>query len=297
MTKYRTNQRRNTRSRIVVAAARLIVAINLVEIATWSRPAGTIGLLLVMFAWHFLDSIRLFRLNRRQTAASASPKIRRATRLQVACGFVEELFVILVLVGSYHYVGREQTGWMAGDLGIQSPLISTVALFIGAAASPSYLQIVAALHRRSRWPQVASRHADLAVLGSYLPRGRFWQGLKLFRLVLLGPVLEEIVFRGFFVYQLGILIGSVAVAVAIGLALCLCLHVYQGTHLLGRHVAFYVIVVALLYSPLGLTAAIGFHIGCNYCYAMNLAALVRYYRSCRHDRGRTKAAQVEKLVA
>jgi hypothetical protein len=261
---------------IIVATSMLLAFF---AIASRTRQAGTIELLMAMHVWPMLTSAQWFVLNRCQSVASAPLRIRRATTSEVTIGFFGKLLVAAALVGSYDYPCREHVGWSASDTGVVSPLVAGIAVILGAAASLPYLRLLAALPRGSRGPQVASRRADLAVLGQNLPRGRFWRGLNLFKLVLLGPLLEEVVWRGFFVYRLGNLIGSVAAAIAIGLALCLCVHLYQGAHCIGRHIAFYTIVVTLLYSPLGLTAAVGFHVGCDFWYAMNSGAVVRHYRS------------------
>ena len=200
-------------------------------------------------------------------------------------------------MSSYDYPGREQGGWTASDLGILSFIDAPIGFALGLAGSVPFFTFLAVLPRGRRATQIASRRADLAVLGQFLPRGRCWRILHLFDLVVFGSILEELVYRGFFVYLLGGLIGNVVVALSIGLALCLCLHLYQGVHRLGRHVAFYVIVVTLLYSPLGLGGAIGFHIGCNFLYTMNLKSVMRYYCSHRNDRGRVEPAQVEERPA
>jgi hypothetical protein len=261
----------------VVAFA--IVGLEMVAWALQAPPAGTIAFLLVIQSLTLLTSIRLLLLHRRRTAESAPVRFQRARPGHIVIGLFRDLVVAGVVFGSYDHVGRQLVGWTVGEIGCSPPIVAPAAVIVGLLLSVPYSMFMDYGARRSAKKRTAFRREDLAVLGQNLPRGRVWQIVKLLELVIISPVLEEIVYRGFFVYCLGTMIGNVVLALVIGLVMCLCLHLYQGWHLIHRHIAFYAIVVSLLYSPLGLTAAIGFHVGCNFRYAMHVAKLARVLRN------------------
>ena len=128
-----------------------------------------------------------------------------------------------------------------------------------------------------------SPDANFQVMRMHWPRDPFEKRLVVLS-AFVNPFTEEVIFRGFFVFQLSQHLGSLKLALVIGLALCLLLHLYQGFASLPEHALVYAIVVCLLYSPLGLPGAIGFHLAGD---VLPLIMLKRDLRSWRErNRGR-----------
>lgn len=123
------------------------------------------------------------------------------------------------------------------------------------------------------------------VLQMNLPRGKFAQGLQFFDTSFFSPVFEEIIYRGFFVYFLGNVIGSPVIGVLIGLLLFVWVHLYLGPSKIIPGVTFFLACVGLLYSPFGLLSVIAFHVTWNAHYVFGLRAQCkRYMESIREYR-------------
>lgn len=56
----------------------------------------------------------------------------------------------------------------------------------------------------------------------------------------------------------------------VGWLLCVAVHLYQGTRRILPVTIFYAVATSLLFSPVGLLGAIGFHSGCNLEYVLRL---------------------------
>jgi hypothetical protein len=91
-------------------------------------------------------------------------------------------------------------------------------------------------------------------------------------------------FRGILVHQLGILINNNWLAITLGLFVNIGNHIYQGKLQIATHVTFFTIVVALLYSPFGLIAAIGFHFAGDIYPFMSLKRDALNYRNRRKNK-------------
>lgn len=77
----------------------------------------------------------------------------------------------------------------------------------------------------------SSHHYDafrIALIRSMLPRGVTTQWLSAIRIAFVGPVCEELIYRGCFVYLLGQLAGHAFVGIVVGYTLFLGIHLYQG---------------------------------------------------------------------
>ena len=99
-------------------------------------------------------------------------------------------------------------------------------------------------------------------------------------------MLEEIAYRGFFVFYLSQLIPGVFVAVLTGWLLCVLVHLYQGNSRILPVTVFYAFATCLIFSPIGLFGAIGFHIYCNLGFVLQLREfaerhLLRLKAECR----------------
>lgn len=161
------------------------------------------------------------------------------------------LLVVLVL-------GFWLDGWTLAALGVRMVVPVWAALAGGFAV---YLGFAALFSLGAYAVGMLARLEDAAfrALRTVWPRDPAEKRLMLIPVCLLNPITEEVVFRGVLVYALGTLVGSHALTVGVGLVLTLLAHTYQGSQALVSHVFFYAVVIGLLFSPLGLLGAIGFH--------------------------------------
>lgn len=124
---------------------------------------------------------------------------------------------------------------------------------------------------------------DASVVRQHLPRGRA-RWLSVLDTIVLGPIAEDVVYRGFFVYFGGNLFGEFP-SIVFGLLLCVWMHLYQGPRRMIAVVVFFAVSVSLLYSPLGLLAVIAFHAASNaYAVAMLRPNGLRYLQHQRERR-------------
>jgi membrane protease YdiL (CAAX protease family) len=90
------------------------------------------------------------------------------------------------------------------------------------------------------------------------PRSSLQKGAFTVAVVLLNPITEEWLYRGVAVVWLANQTHPLP-AVCFGLAVSLSVHAYQGLFLAPFQFAFHAIACALVFSPLGLLGAMGFH--------------------------------------
>ncbi|GAB5402198.1 MAG: hypothetical protein Aurels2KO_04290 [Aureliella sp.] len=124
---------------------------------------------------------------------------------------------------------------------------------------------------------------DIEILKATLPRGSKAHAVQCFETTLLSPILEDLIYRGFFVFYFGSLTGNPAAAVLVGLVLCVAVHLYMGGARLLSILMFYTASITLLYSPFGLMSTIVFHIVCNTRYMMHRRTHALQYMMVAQD--------------
>ncbi len=185
----------------------------------------------------------------------------------------------LVLVVSYGGL------WTFASIRFTSQLPWTSSIYLGMVCSAVFAFISEQLRNRLSQNEDDSLSTNSAIyFRSSLPRGRMAQALSAFQTAVIGPVFEEIICRGFFVYYLGQLVGSPWAGVGFGFAVCVWLHLYQGVRRILPVVAFYFCTVLLLYWS-GLLGAIAFHVLCNtsvvLAFRNHAQSYVEFIKSCR----------------
>jgi len=149
--------------------------------------------------------------------------------------------------------------WSPADVGLSAEVSGTASLAVGVVVYGLWLLL---------WLLVPSPlRSDQGAL-TYIYCRKFAQRSRgdrdnRFFIALINPVAEEFWSRGVLVYYIGSLSGSHLLGVGVGLVVCLTLHLYQGTRLLMAHAMMYGVFIALLYSPVGLMGAVGFHLAGN----------------------------------
>lgn len=151
------------------------------------------------------------------------------------------------------------SGWVASDYGLKFDVHPSLSLTIGLCIDLA-LAISFGLVARLTGHLPMLEDVSFAALCSVWPRGRA-QKRATFVALCLNPITEEFIYRGVLVWLLGNQIGSHPTAVVLGLLVSWAVHLYQGPRALLAHTLTYAITIILLYSPLGLIGAIGFHYG------------------------------------
>jgi membrane protease YdiL (CAAX protease family) len=172
-------------------------------------------------------------------------------------------------------------GWTWQDIGIHSGFSFLGATCFGSLTAVPFWLVLNAVQRSLMKRDDKSPVSDLATMLYSLPRGKVAQTIATLELVIVSPILEEIVYRGFFVFLLGNLVDLANATACFGLLLFVLLHLYQGLHRIPSNVLFFSTAVGLLYSPFGLAGAIGFHIACNLRYALARPYMARQYMASR----------------
>lgn len=223
-------------------------------------PPGALRLTLAVLALaglYFWGGIVVAR--RRQIAAGAPvsatgrPKLRRAPP---RAGYGALQWQVLLCLWLFLFAYPEQWTWPTVGLKTVVPIIVSAG-----AGVVVYGLLIAILTAAVRCSGTEGKFLDnsLRTMAAICPRGAGQKVMAWIAFCLLNPVTEELLFRGVLVYQTSLAIGSAWLPIALGLAVNIGNHWYQGWRPLLLHVPFYFIAVALLFSPLGLAGAIGFH--------------------------------------
>ncbi len=210
---------------------------------------AAIGLLALLYTL-----LGLFRRRKQLQPSASRQPLRRPAKNAGARMLVWQLtfaFVLFVLVG--------ENGWTYESVGFRNDLPVLISLGLGVSL---YMAFVLLLQITLRLSGALERVLDgnMLTIASIYPRHRRQKIYFLIGVCVLNPIIEELMFRGILVHQFSLAIGNFGLPVAIGLAANLGIHAYQGRTAITTHLPFYLIAVGLLYSPAGLTGAIGFHI-------------------------------------
>lgn len=188
----------------------------------------------------------------------------RCRMYHVLVGLVLPFTTVIVLALTYPSV------WSFTDIGFRQSIWWGWCFCVGVAVAVPFKFGLGKLYRRlPKQNRKLSDRLGAALLFESVPRGSRTRFLDNLETALISPVIEELVYRGFFVFLLSQLIGSVIAGILIGLVVWILLHLYLGPRTIPSIVAFYVVSVMLLFSPLGLVGAIGFHVACNIHYLIH----------------------------
>jgi hypothetical protein len=209
----------------------------------------------VLLAGSFLVGLQItsamIALWRRRRAAKAAAVPRRLP-LPIARAALNWQ----ILLGAFLFL-THRTGWSADSVGFQRAISPAVAWLAGSGLFALILLVYDRVLPRvglSLELRKAAFHANRRMW----PRNRSAK-IMMGTALLMNPVTEELLMRGIFIYQLGLVLHSWVLPIAIGFILNTLLHAYQGLWVQATHAVFFTLVVTLLYSPLGLAGAIGAH--------------------------------------
>ena len=162
--------------------------------------------------------------------------------------------LILVFFLSISYVD----GWNFESVGLKFELSSILSLIVGVIC---YTIFVLGLNKILKFFKLFDDVEDESyrTMLKIIPRQKLQKIMFLLAVWMLNPLTEELMFRGILVHQLGIFLNNHWLAIILGLIVNLGNHIYQGRLQIITHTISYTFVVLLLYSPIGLIGAIGFH--------------------------------------
>ncbi|MEO0574628.1 MAG: CPBP family intramembrane glutamic endopeptidase [Pseudomonadota bacterium] len=216
---------------------------------------------------------------RKHKRGSSSDKREPRPRAAFARALLgSQLFILAIIVVFGVAVQPDPAHFGFKPLGSLWPL----ALLTGAACYVVFLVVFNVLLARSGHHDTFCANAYVS-MRALVPRERTSQ-VQLVAALSINPFTEELLYRGFLVYFLGTVSGSPLSFFFIGLAVCLGAHAYQHWHMMWFHVAFYVVVVAILYSPLGIVGAIGCHFVGDIYPLTQVKANLLVYRNIRRLR-------------
>lgn len=254
--------------RHVVSAAALGIGVfvfadpqtKFLRVSSEGLPPGALRMTLAVVllgAFYFWGGVingrRLGFANYAPVTAAGRPKLRRAPH---PAGFNLLLWQVMLCGWLACIAYPEQWTWPT--VGLKTAVPVAASAVIGFAAYGVLLALLIVWARLSGYGQVLD--GTVRSMAALIPRGRGQKAMAWIALCVFNPVIEELLFRGVLVYQTALAVGSVWWPIAAGLIVNIGTHWYQGARSMRVHVPFYVFAVALLFSPLGLAGAIGFHV-------------------------------------
>lgn len=246
----------------------------------------TLAVLVIAALYYFgglINGRRLRFANHAPVTASGRPKLRRAPH---PAGFNVLQWQLLLCGWLAFFAYPEQWTWPTVGLKTEVPL--AVSAGIGFVAYGGLLAILIAV---AHFSGGEGRLLDGTVrsMAALIPRGRGQKAMAWIAFCVFNPVIEELLFRGVLIYQTSLAIGSPWLPIAAGLVVNIGNHWYQGRRSMLLHIPFFAIAVALLFSPLGLAGAIGFHVAGDVVPMSLTRRQLRQFRQ-RHRRGASAAA-------
>jgi len=129
-----------------------------------------------------------------------------------------------------------------------------------------------------RFPFLDSTNSNYRAFRMLLPRKRWKKYFFIVILILCNPIYEEVLYRGYLVHHLGMMIGNMALSAFLGYIIFLILHLYQGSSVVFIQTMNYLFFLGFLLSPWGLMAAIGFHFGGGLIPFLRMKRITERYR-------------------
>jgi membrane protease YdiL (CAAX protease family) len=234
----------------------------------------------IFFALSALVSV----FHRRKGAARR--KRARSDRAAATSIVGVQIFLLLAL-GAYYRAG----GLTLESVGVSSRVPPFVALLTGVGEYFLFLWAFGALVAATG-ASLTFWKAALVANSRILPRDAATRTVVVWTLIVANPIAEELVFRGLLVHQLHHIGAPQWLAIALGLVANVVNHAYQGRLLLLFHVAFFVCVVFVMFSPVGLLGAIGMHFAADAVPLLGYRRQLTRYRDARRKerKGRMAAA-------
>jgi membrane protease YdiL (CAAX protease family) len=247
-----------------------------------AAPPASLRLTLLIFLCTLLSCINGIAVRRKLAGAAAQRPSNRLPLRRPKPTAGRAFLIWQLLMAAMLFAASTPAHWTYETVGLASGFSIAGSMVIGVA---TYAIFVLCLTKVVKAIGLLAKVSDrnLQILASLWPRQKRQRLLAVVAFCVMNPVIEELMYRGILVRQLGLSIDSVTIAIVIGLIAHLANHAYQGLWGTFTHLPFYIIVVTLLYSPAGLWGAIGFHFAGDLYPFLTLKRQMRQYRN-RHRR-------------
>lgn len=170
--------------------------------------------------------------------------------------------------------------WTWETVGFKGPAPTIAGLCVGILIYAPFTALLTFCLRASGGLEKFADDSTRTMAGIW-PRPRRHKVAAWIAFCVFNPVIEELLFRGVLVYQSALAMNSIWAPLLVGFAVSIGNHWYQGRRMMALHIPFYWVAAGLLFSPLGLGGAIGFHIAGDVVPVSMMARQLRDFRQ-RH---------------
>lgn len=250
-----------------------------------AAPPGSLrmaGVVLMIGAIYFWSGVIAARQRARAVANSsheaARPRLRRPAN--AAGGALLRWQAILAV---WLALVAYPNAWTWETVGFKGPASTIAGVCVGILVYALCTALLTFYLRASGGLEKFADDSTRTMAGIW-PRPRRQKAAAWIAFCVFNPVIEELLFRGVLVYQSALAINSIWAPLLVGFAASIGNHWYQGRRMMALHIPFYWVAIGLLFSPLGLGGAIGFHIAGDVAPVSLMARQLRQFRQ-RHRRG------------
>ncbi|MBL9164873.1 MAG: hypothetical protein JNL18_19245 [Planctomycetaceae bacterium] len=247
-----------------------------------AAPPGSLrmaGVVLMIGAIYFWSGVIAERQRARAVANSsheaARPRLRRPAN--AAGGALLRWQAILAV---WLALVAYPNAWTWETVGFKGPASTIAGLCVGILVYALFTALLTFYLRASGGLEKFADDSTRTMAGIW-PRPRRQKAAAWIAFCVFNPVIEELLFRGVLVYQAALAMNSIWAPLLVGFAASIGNHWYQGRRMMALHIPFYWVAVGLLFSPLGLGGAIGFHIAGDVAPVSLMARQLRQFRQ-RH---------------
>ena len=250
-----------------------------------AAPAGSLrmaGVVLMIGAIYFWSGAVAARQRAKAVANSpheaARPRLRRPAN--AAGGALLRWQLVLA---AWLALLAYPNAWTWETVGLKGPGPTIIGLCVGIVIYALFTALLTFFLRASGGLEKFADDSTRTMAGIW-PRPPRQKVAAWIAFCVFNPVIEELLFRGVLVYQSALATNSLWGPLLVGFVVSIGNHWYQGRRMMTLHVPFYWVAVGLLFSPLGLGGAIGFHLAGDVVPVSMMGRQLREFRA-RHRRG------------
>lgn len=251
------------------------------------RMAAVVLMIGVIYFWNGLVVVAVRQLGITDATSlqeNLRPKLRRPANTS---GGV--LLRWQIVLAAWIFFVAYPTAWTWESIGLKGPGPTIVGLCAGILIYAAFTAMLTFYLNESGGLAQFADESTRTMAGIW-PRSRWQKVAAWFAFCVFNPVIEELLFRGVLVYQSALATNAIWTPLLVGFAVSVGNHWYQGRRMMALHVPFYWIAVGLLFSPLGLGGAIGFHIAGDVVPVSMMARQLKEFRQ-RHRRPNSRSVE------
>ena len=252
------------------------------------RMAVAVMMIGVIYFWNGLVVVAVRQLGVTDATSpqgNARPKLRRPANTSGAV-----LLRWQIVLAAWIFFVAYPTAWTWESIGLTGPGPTIVGLCVGILLYGAFTALLTFYLNESGGLAQFADESTRTMAGIW-PRPRRQKVAAWIAFCVFNPVIEELLFRGVLVYQAALATNTIWTPLLVGFAVSVGNHWYQGRRMMALHVPFYWVAVGLLFSPLGLGGAIGFHFAGDVVPVSMMARQLRDFRQ-RHRRPNSTSVEV-----